>query len=468
MSLAEIQSQKALKIANSLFDSSRNLFDPTKATSKSVVNTSNGSLDVHASYYVSDYIPVNVGFKYVANGGQTKNYAWYNSSKTFISGGSNLSNLIAPTNASFIRITIHPDEFTWYQFEQGYTQTDYTPYGVKVNSLFTSSRNLFDPSKATFNKSVNNTNGGLDVNNGYYATDYIPVKTGFKHVASGGQNKSYAWYDVNKTFISGGTVISNLIPPNNAVYIRLTINPADYPTYQFEVGSVQTSYIPYGSRIVKGSQNQSNNRFFGKNANFLGDSITWGYSPIDGSQLSNPYPVLVGKSLGLYSVNNYGVSGSTIGDVGGGANSPFSTRYSSMSTDVDLVFVFGGTNDWAKNVPLGVITDTTNSTYYGALNVLITGLLNMYPTQTIVLATPLHRQGDTVPNASGSTLKDYRNASILIGEKYGIALLDLFATSGFFPDNTTNKNSIMSDGTHPNDVGHVKLANRVTGFLKTL
>src|SRR5205085_11565978 len=127
----------------------------------------------------------------------------------FISGGSQLTNLIAPTNAAFIRVTVHPDEFTWYQFEQGYTQTDFTPYGTKVNSLFTPSRNLFDPSKATFNKSVNNTTGNLDVNNGYYATDFIPVKQGFKHVASGGQNKSYAWYDTNKTYISGGTNISN-------------------------------------------------------------------------------------------------------------------------------------------------------------------------------------------------------------------------------------------------------------------
>lgn len=472
MSLADVQAMKALKMAREIYDSSKNLFDSTKATIDKIVDNVTGNLTTQVAYYATDYIPIEPKVKYVASGGQNKNYAWYDANKVFISGGNDLTILISPVNAKYIRLTIHPDDYPTYQFEKGTNQTTYIPYGKNTNTIFSRSRNLFDQTKANDNSIVNYQTGGLTVTTGYYATDYIPVTPKLKYVVSGGLSRPYAWYDVNKNFLTGNSAISSLplVVPNNAYYIRLTINPADYSIYQFEQGTTPTPYIPFGGQVNRLDfiQNSINNRFFGKIGNFLGDSITWGYSPADGSKLANPYPTLVGKALGLSKVINIGISGSTVGDVGGGANSPMCNRYTDTDATGELNFIFGGTNDWSKNVPLGTITDNTSATYYGALNILITGMLNRFPTQTIVLATPLHRSGDTVANASGSTLNDYRNASIAIGTKYGIAVLDLYATSGFYPDNTTNKNAVMPDGTHPNDVGHIKLANRVTGFLKTV
>lgn len=235
----------------------------------------------------------------------------------------------------------------------------------------------------------------------------------------------------------------------------------------FMAGGYFINGVLYGVNIPTPSLTT---RFFGKKGNFLGDSITWGYSPVDdGSQLDNPFPTLVGETLGLLTVNNYGSSGSTIGDLdGAGANNPMCERYISMDATADFTFILGGTNDYAKNIPLGTISDNVNTTFYGALNILINGLLDMYPTQTIVLATPLHRQGDTVVNSLGLTLLDYVNAIISIGKKYGIAVLDLYATSGFYPDNATNYNAICPDGRHPNDAGHIKLKDRICGFLVTV
>ena len=231
----------------------------------------------------------------------------------------------------------------------------------------------------------------------------------------------------------------------------------------FMAGGHKINGVDYGITIPSNAS-----RFLNKKANFLGDSFTWGYSPYDGTQLANPFPKLVGQTLGLATVNNYGLSGSTIADLGSGANNPFCTRYTAMDSTADINFILGGTNDWTKNTPLGTITDTTNATFYGALNTLITGMLTKYPTQTIVLATPMHRKDDTVPNSLGLILEDLCDAIKAIGKKYGIFVLDLYETSGFYPDNETNYTSICPDGRHPNDAGHIKLANRISGALMTV
>jgi lysophospholipase L1-like esterase len=265
-------------------------------------------------------------------------------------------------------------------------------------------------------------------------------------------NNTFSCYDT-ATIGNGNSALENLILTATFIMNKQLV----WIVGQYTINSGGNPYPSLSSR------------FNGKNGNFIGDSITYGLDPADGtSRLATPFPTLVGQKLGLATINNYGISGSTVGDLGGGVNSPFCERYSTMDLTAELTFVFGGTNDWAKNVPLGVITDNVNSTFFGAYNLLITGLLNQYPTQTIVLATPLHRQGDTVPNASGSSLNDYRNAVIALGSKYGLAVIDLYGTSGFYADNTTNMNALAPDGRHPNAVGHQKLANRVTGFLMTL
>lgn len=472
----DIQAIRAIKMVKDLqsdmYSYSLNLFNPATATFN--VAMSGATTITYTGYYVSDYIPVVPGNKYVASGSQTKNYSWFDVNKVYISAGSSpdLTKLTSPSNAYFLRVTVSGVDFPTYQVVKGSTLPTYSAYGAKINPLFIYSRNLFNPSTSTYDTAMNGAT--TMAYTGYYASDYIPVVPGIYYVASGSQTKNFSWFDSTKNYISGGSSLTNLVAPNNAYFIRVTVSGVDFPTYQFEQGTTQTQYIPHGGKINRVDQMQAQspsaaNRFYGLRANFLGDSITWGYSPADdGSRLINPFPTLVGNTLGLSVVTNYGISGSTIGDNAGGVNAPFCNRYNQMDTSADLIFVLGGTNDWAKNVPLGTITDSTSATFYGALNILVAGLLNQYPTQTIVLATPMHRKGDTVANSVGSTLNDYRNAVINIGAKYGVAVLDLYATSGFFPDNTTNFGAICPDGRHPNDVGHQKLANRISGFLRTV
>lgn len=86
--------------------------------------------------------------------------------------------------------------------------------------------NLVKPTSWNDNCTVNTATGGLTINQpDYFATDYIPVTTGTKYKSNVGRN--WAWYDANKTYISGSTgagIQSGITAPENAAYIRFTVS----------------------------------------------------------------------------------------------------------------------------------------------------------------------------------------------------------------------------------------------------
>lgn len=224
--------------------------------------------------------------------------------------------------------------------------------------------------------------------------------------------------------------------------------------------AIRTANVPIPNFCPESPLVTEPGRWNGKKANFLGDSITTGY----GIENGGAFPTLVGQTLGLAVVRNYGISGSSLAYATDMNRSPMSERYVDMDNDADLIFILGGANDWSANIPIGTINDVTNATFCGGLNVLLTGVLTKYPGKTIVLATPLHRYNDFL----NLGMVNYVNAVIAAGSKFGIPVLDLYGTSGFYPQNDANKAAVMPDGTHPNEAGHIKLAHRVSGFLKTL
>ena len=210
----------------------------------------------------------------------------------------------------------------------------------------------------------------------------------------------------------------------------------------------------------------------GKKITILGDSITYGYDGTDASLVSKPYPLLVKELLGASSVYNYGMSGSTIGGGGSGTtykgSTPMNIRYADM-LDADYVLVLGGVNDYcASTIPLGTKGDSTNQTFYGALKILIEGLITKYPLGRIGFMTPLRKQGDTTTNNQGSTLKEYRNAIIEMCEDYCIPVLDLYTKGGCHPENATWRTNNLPDGLHPNQSYYEKLARQIASFILSL
>ena len=207
-----------------------------------------------------------------------------------------------------------------------------------------------------------------------------------------------------------------------------------------------------------------------KKINFLGDSITEGAGA---SEKSKCYVSLLGQNTGAI-VRNYGIGGTRIARRHVPHENPvydqdYCLRAPTMDPDADAVVVFGGTNDYGHgDAPLGVPSDNTSDTFYGALNVLFTTLITRYPDAKILVLTPLHRLNESNPDSNGLPLKAYVDAIREMAEVYSLPVLDLYAMSGMQPNVPIIQERFMNDGLHPNDAGHARLADMVQKALEAL
>ncbi len=209
--------------------------------------------------------------------------------------------------------------------------------------------------------------------------------------------------------------------------------------------------------------------------NFLGDSITEGYTA---SCIEKAFVSRIAQKTGALC-RNYGIAGTRIARQEQPSafeewNRDFCSRVEEMDPDADVIFVFGGTNDYGHGAaPLGTFTDRTPDTFYGALHTLYMSLMTKYPQSQIVVATPLHRLDEEVrfgdPNKYGveADLKTYVSIIREVAQYYSLPVLDLFAISGIQPKVPAILEMYMAeDGVHPNDAGHELLANKIIAYLK--
>lgn len=215
----------------------------------------------------------------------------------------------------------------------------------------------------------------------------------------------------------------------------------------------------------------------GKKIAFLGDSITEG---VGVSSVEKTYWKLIGQRTGA-GVYGYGIGGTRIAKNRLPGNNPyvdanwFGSRVEKMIPDADIVVVFGGTNDFGHgDAPMGTMKDRTNDTFYGAYHLLMQQLINRYPYAQLVVMTPMHRcsEEDMPFNEAGirraGVLKDYVEAIRAVAEFYSVPVVDLFAESGIQPRMQIHKEMYMPDGLHPNDDGHIKIADCLLRVLNRL
>ena len=224
-----------------------------------------------------------------------------------------------------------------------------------------------------------------------------------------------------------------------------------------------------------GSSSVANSEWSGKVASFLGDSITYG------AKTTKIYHQYLKELVGFSTCNNYGVDGASVTNHYSG----ICTRYNNVASNSDIIFIFGGTNDFYYNKPLGewyTLSGTTRtlnkdvSTFRGALAEICDGLITKFPTKQIILMTPIHRdrlnrqQTDLEANESGLYLDDYVECVKEAGKIFGIPVIDLNGESGLYPMNTENANAYFhaDDKLHPNANGHLKIAKVIQGKLRTI
>ncbi|KAA8830226.1 SGNH/GDSL hydrolase family protein [Bifidobacterium tissieri] len=209
--------------------------------------------------------------------------------------------------------------------------------------------------------------------------------------------------------------------------------------------------------------------------NCLGDSTTWGDVGTGDGGPAISWPAHLQRLLGAGTVRNYGIKGSRIG-VKADRDDSFIERYEAMERDADIVLVFGGVNDFNREVPLGEQGDTDVHTFHGAVDILLRGLVRMYPHGEIVVMTPCKTGGvsakalpafDT-PNGLGLVEADYVQVLLATSHRYGIPVIDLFNDSGISPLLPEHKPHYMPDGLHYSPAGYERLARRIASQLLTL
>ena len=241
----------------------------------------------------------------------------------------------------------------------------------------------------------------------------------------------------------------------------LSAVPLDIVAYVKSYHSIMTaSMLPSvvarlaaSSSILGGAEN----RYAGKIISCLGDSITAIPSWVG----------LIGSDLNA-TMLNVGLSGSAIAYKAGMSAQSFVKRYVNLSSTSNLVIIFGGINDFFQDIPLGAEDSTTNTDFYGALNIILANIWTYCPTADLLFCTPYNDINSKTPNDQSLTLKDYRDAIIKRCAFYSVPVLDLYACSGLDFTQSALAARYSSDNTHPNMLGYRRLADRIVRALSNL
>lgn len=476
----------------------------------------------------TDFIPIDISKTYRFN--FVSFVTFWGIDKNFISGyiqGSastsvpvNMSNV---PNAKYVRFSVYDSDletcvFSQLEYFSNDLKTKFIDNDIVINKEQISNFSIEDKdftnalSRNVLNYYSISNQGNLFINSkaiqgGYYSNTGVWINSS-NHISSNlieiDVNKKYkhnifsfiSFWDENEVFISGyiegsgGATNPQQLRnvPSNAKYVRFSIETQAIESVVISLEEVFDLDLGYkftdkellieegnlnGNLLKK--INSSSTTMAGKTVNFIGDSITYGYDGATQGRVTKPYPTLVGEILGCY-INNYGISGSTIGGDGKTStehnilgNTPMNIRYLDMA-NADYVLVLGGVNDYTvdRRIPLGVKGDVTNLTFYGSLKILIEGLIEKYPNSRIGFITPLRKMNDRNLNVYGNHLKEYRNAIIEMCEDYSVPVLDLFMQGGCYANMSNWRTDNLPDGLHPNQLFYEKMAIQISSFIENM
>lgn len=214
---------------------------------------------------------------------------------------------------------------------------------------------------------------------------------------------------------------------------------------------------------MKNSWNEESSSFnpwLGKTFAAFGTSITYLCQNYNGGYLEK-----IKELCGFSDYGNAGVSGAPmVNDTVNGNGINYMIKNTVMSRD--LILIECCTNDFKLNVPVGLLETTNVDTFSGALKDALEHIFTNYPAKQVVIIADPQRDNDGYDveyrNAAGCRLIDYIDMAILIGNKYGIPVCDLYRNSGI---NTLNLDTYTVDGLHPNAAGYELIGKCAAGVI---
>lgn len=505
----------------------KNIFDKATCTDGYSVKTSAlNPLNVNAAKSVSDWIAVISGETLVwliekivdgtsLDAGVT--VQWTNAAKdTLVGYASPTGPVVVPAGVAYMRFSFTLTFKDYVQVERASVPTPYEGHMVRIDgstymplqplerSGFLISvgkgTNLYDKNSALPRYSISNVDGSESYSVTRISGTFMLVKGGHKYTVSAStatqaQGIFVHWYTEAGVWISatsyatGGSL--TFLAPTNAAYARLETNKVN-TLIQFEEGESATTYAEYVEGYLIKSQYvngiKGNDLYYypaywrGKKLAIDGDSIShdqsllnyWQYVVAQNLKMSLLPGTFTGSDALTYTIGTRGIGGSRIayGTEQNAIEYCICRRYQYLPDTADLVIIFGGTNDWAHSgVPLGMMADRTDATFYGAMHVLCLGLLSKFPSKQIMFVTPIKRTAvldDT--NSLGLKLVQFADAIIDVCGYYGIPVYDAFRKCTLNPAiaDIAALYFLTDDTTHPNAAGQKRLGDSVTGQVKTL
>ena len=208
-------------------------------------------------------------------------------------------------------------------------------------------------------------------------------------------------------------------------------------------------------------------QFHFKNWAVIGDSRSDpSFSPVGGHY----YEQIAGITGIAY--NSVAVSGARL--------TQMSKQIDNITSTPDLITVMGGINDWGQQNPtdLGSLSDTGNTSLYGAIRTIITTALSKFPNAYLVFITPVPC-ANTVSitgwgafglnaNSKNYHIYDVWNAIEEVCKQYNVPVLHDGDAGGYSPLISEQNTLYFQDGLHMNKKGQTRCANNVLKFIANL
>lgn len=498
---------------------SKNIFDGTQEMLTGKVITGADSTSDNSNYDSTKNF-IDIGF---GNGGKKlypySNYsiravAEYDESYSFI-GITNYIDIHGVTlneRTRYVRVSIPKETESVYMLSIGELLTEYQQYkdvmlvkqeNIDIDAVLGGvSENIgvgmsVIPDDIKTVTGIFNADGTIDGNYTSYLSTYdlIPVRPSQTYTIGGYDEgrgaiilaafRAYLFFGKEKEFLSGWSQGSGLpytiTVPENCYYIKISYSKTLFSEVYLSEGNSKPESAPVYNPVKRikpvfeTSTEYIENKWFGKTIVGLGDSIT----QADGCEMGWIHRVANALGMRCY---NHGINGSTIAvkESDPETRNPMVTRYEALP-DADIVLALAGSNDWYYAwTPVGTMDDRTNYTLYGALHNLITGLMQKYENGNIVFATPIKRGNSaTIVNANGKTLEEYCTIIKEVCAYYGVPCIDSnkfvqlcpfidWQNEKYFLEVSDGYGGMVHDHTHPNDLGHEKIANYFVGQIRSL
>lgn len=430
-------------IKNSIFTT--NLFDKITYNSKGYYDLK-GKFTYDPVYGSTGFIKVQPAKRFLTN---TTNYITYwTKDLEFISGVNNSPLIRTPDNCEYVNVALQENRTdSFFIIYDGYSFYKYTIEDKLQKEiekgLLVDTNNLFDANKY-WDGYFYNTDGTVSPIKdwGSYTIEHVEGREYIKNYVG-----NVVFFTPSSITLKNYNSYERITPPTGTTLIVFAVKKKFIGNFYI---------IPYGEEYRYNVKLKTD--LWNKKYGALGDSITYGLTA------NINYGTIISDKLGLI-FTNYGISGNRISSTDNDTNSsPMCIRYNNMASNLDIVTIMGGTNDYASQVPIGTNDSEDIKTFKGALNVLCKGITEKYSGKIVGFVTPIQRKTDD----RNIKLIEYVNAIKEICAKFSVPVLDLYNGGGITTIFSDNSNDLLSDGLHPNDKGQYVLARKIEGFIKNI